>query len=61
MWPTSRNDDAPSLVIGETHHPTMARESERPSWLVSTKQAGGRSFRLRGEIDTEGDHQAKLR
>ena len=33
-WPTSPNDDAPSLVIGETHHPTVARESERPSWLV---------------------------
>ena len=33
-WPTSPNDDAPSLVIGETHHPTVARESDRPSWLV---------------------------
>ena len=33
-WPTSPNDDAPSLVIGETHHPTVPRESERPSWLV---------------------------
>ena len=33
-WPTSPNDDAPSLVIGETHHPTVPRESERLSWLV---------------------------
>ncbi|MXX34348.1 MAG: hypothetical protein F4Z50_06265, partial [Gemmatimonadetes bacterium] len=33
-WPTSPNGDAPSLVIGETHHPTEPRESERPSWLV---------------------------
>jgi len=33
-WPASPNGDAPSLVIGETHHPTVARESERPSWLV---------------------------
>ena len=33
-WPTSPNGDAPSLVIGETHHPTVPRESERPSWLV---------------------------
>ena len=33
-WPTSPNEDAPSLVIGETHHPTEPRESERPSWLV---------------------------
>ncbi len=33
-WPTSSKDDAPSLVIGELHHPTVPRESERPSWLV---------------------------
>jgi len=33
-WPASPNDDAPSLVIGETHHPTVPRESEQPSWLV---------------------------
>ncbi|MCY3677205.1 MAG: TraM recognition domain-containing protein [Gemmatimonadetes bacterium] len=33
-WPASPRDDAPSLVIGETHHPTVPREGERPSWLV---------------------------
>ena len=33
-WPTSPNEDAPSLVIGETHHPTVTRESDRASWLV---------------------------
>ena len=33
-WPASPEDDAPSLVIGELHHPTVPRESERPSWLV---------------------------
>ena len=33
-WPTSSGDDAPSLVVGELHHPTVPRESERPSWLV---------------------------
>ncbi|MCY3846839.1 MAG: TraM recognition domain-containing protein [Acidobacteria bacterium] len=33
-WPGSPADDAPSLVIGELHHPTVPRESERPSWLV---------------------------
>ena len=33
-WPTSPNDAAPSLVVGELHHPTVPRESERPSWLV---------------------------
>ena len=33
-WPASPDDEAPSLVIGELHHPTVAQESERPSWLV---------------------------
>ena len=33
-WPTSPNDAAPSLVVGELHHPTVPHESERPSWLV---------------------------
>ncbi len=33
-WPNSPADDAPSVVVGELHHPTVARESERPSWLV---------------------------
>ena len=33
-WPVSSEDDAPSLVIGELHHPTVPKESGRPSWLV---------------------------
>ena len=33
-WPASPSDDTPSLVIGELHHPTAPKESERPSWLV---------------------------
>ncbi|MCY4399495.1 MAG: TraM recognition domain-containing protein [Gemmatimonadetes bacterium] len=33
-WPTSPEDDKPSLVVGELHHPTVSRPSERPSWLV---------------------------
>ncbi|MXX35181.1 MAG: type IV secretion system DNA-binding domain-containing protein [Gemmatimonadales bacterium] len=33
-WPTSPEDETPSLVIGELHHPTVATESVRPSWLV---------------------------
>ena len=33
-WPTSPEDDKPSLVVGELHHPTVPRPSERPSWLV---------------------------
>jgi len=33
-WPASPGDDKPSLVVGELHHPTVPRPSERPSWLV---------------------------
>ena len=33
-WPASPDDDAPSLVVGELHHPTVPEESEAPSWLV---------------------------
>ena len=33
-WPASPEDETPSLVIGELHHPTVPHESERPSWLV---------------------------
>ena len=33
-WPVSPEDDAPSVVVGELHHPTVPTESERPSWLV---------------------------
>ena len=30
-WPVSSENDAPSLVIGELHHPTVPKESGRPS------------------------------
>ncbi len=33
-WPTSPDDDAPSLVVGEVHHPAEPREITRPSWLT---------------------------
>ena len=33
-WPNASTDDAPSVVVGELHHPTVATEIERPSWLV---------------------------
>ena len=33
-WPNSPKDDAPSLVVGELHHPTIPKESDSPSWLV---------------------------
>ena len=34
QWPASPSDAAPSVVVGELHHPTAPCESERPSWLV---------------------------
>ena len=33
-WPVTSDDPAPSIVIGELHHPTVAQESSQPSWLV---------------------------
>ncbi|MYJ68849.1 MAG: hypothetical protein F4087_10130, partial [Gemmatimonadetes bacterium] len=33
-WPASTEDDSPSLVVGELHHPTEPREITRPSWLT---------------------------
>ena len=33
-WPVSPTDPSPSVVVGELHHPTVPRESQRPSWLV---------------------------
>ncbi|MCY3930480.1 MAG: TraM recognition domain-containing protein [Acidobacteria bacterium] len=32
-WPASTDDQAPSLVLGELHHPIEAREASRPRWL----------------------------
>ena len=33
-WPISPEDEAPSVVVGEVHHPVEAREIADPSWLV---------------------------
>jgi len=33
-WPVSPEDEAPSVAVGEIHHPIEPRESDRPSWLV---------------------------
>ena len=33
-WPVSPADPSPSVVVGQLHHPTAPRESDRPSWLV---------------------------
>lgn len=33
-WPVSPEDDAPSLVLGELHHPIEVGEASRPDWLT---------------------------
>ena len=33
-WPTTPEDDSPSLVVGEVHHPIENRQVSRPQWLV---------------------------
>lgn len=33
-WPLSPEDESPSLVLGELHHPLHAREVSRPEWLT---------------------------
>ena len=33
-WPLGPEDKAPSLVIGELHHPVESKESDQPSWLT---------------------------
>ena len=33
-WPVSDQQQSLSLVVGETHHPTEAVESDHPGWLV---------------------------
>ncbi len=37
-WPVSNKDEAISLVVGETHHPTRPVESENPDWLVLSEK-----------------------
>ena len=34
FWPISPTDEAPSLVIGELHHPVKRHEVFNPSWLT---------------------------
>ena len=33
-WPTTATDPAPSVVVGELHHPVADREVAAPRWLV---------------------------
>ena len=37
-WPSSPKDESISLVVGETHHPTRAVESDQPGWLVLSEK-----------------------
>ena len=51
-WPVSPNDPSRSVVVGEAHHPTAPRRSERFSWLVIAddrplhRRAGDASLRM---------------
>ena len=33
-WPLDPKDPAPSVVIGEVHHPVEAKETDNPTWLT---------------------------
>ena len=33
-WPISPDDEAPAIVVGETHHPVEVRAVPDPDWLV---------------------------
>ena len=33
-WPVSPGDSAPSIVVGEVHHPVEPRETAHPCWLI---------------------------
>ena len=33
-WPVSSGDPAPSIMVGEVHHPVEPRETSHPCWLV---------------------------
>ena len=33
-WPVAAADPAPSVVVGEAHHPVSDREAASPDWLV---------------------------
>ena len=51
-WPASERDSKISLVIGETHHPTKAIESDQPDWLVIQEKGLYTGIAVVGAIGT---------
>ncbi len=51
-WPTSPGDPAPSLVVGELHHPTEARETTRPEWLTLPERGLFTGIAIFGAVGT---------
>ena len=50
-WP-EEDPDQPQLVIGEIHHPTEAREIERPTWLTLDERGLYTGIAIFGAIGT---------
>ena len=50
-WPAEHPDE-PRLVIGELHHPTEAREIDRPGWLVLDERGLYTGLAIFGAIGT---------
>ncbi len=51
-WPASTDDDAPSLVLGELHHPIDAREASRPQWLTVPERGLYTGIAIFGAVGT---------
>ena len=51
-WPASPADPAPSLVVGEIHHPIEARETTRPEWLTLPERGLFTGIAIFGAVGT---------
>ena len=51
-WPASPADPTPSLVVGEVHHPTEARETTRPEWLTLPERGLFTGIAIFGAVGT---------
>ena len=51
-WPQDPDDDAPTLVVGEVHHPIEAREIGDPSWLTLPEKGLYTGIAIFGAVGT---------
>ena len=51
-WPASPEDDSPSLVVGEIHHPVEPRQIDLPSWLTIPERGLYTGVAIFGAIGT---------